>query len=132
MPSSSLAEMQLWKNAVLFLLLCLTLSCAVPLPVQDTGEHDPIETARQLWNDAKKLQRKLRPRIRRQATYEPELDFQHVEANLSAPQYFLDLYRNLSFHPHTQTDSNTILFLHTTKSQCSEYAIDIKLHSAYK
>ena len=105
---------------LIILLLCAQLTIQVPLPSEEPAplpereaSYSPVEDARKFWNDAKKLGRKLTPRIRRSEGVTVETtSATQPESNITAPKYILEVYRNLSKRPEP-TEANTIRSLQT-------------------
>lgn len=127
--ATSSKHLVLCSLVLLVLLTVLQLAYSVPLQVEEKvlnselekaadSSYDPIETARKLWSDAKRLQRRLRPKrspVSSQSS-QPQPVGLPDNLSISGPKYILDLYKNLTTNPGLQqtTQANTIRSLQTS------------------
>lgn len=100
-------------------LLCILGLCALgyslPAPSDSAQEGSQplsphLESARQMWNGAKKTLRRLNRReVTEPQTQQPQID-PAILANITGQKFILDLYKNLtnSTVHHKTTQGNTI------------------------
>ncbi len=124
-----MALQRLRTVALVFVLLCSSQTFQLPIETAEeealVQPHDATEQARVIWNSVKKLQRRVSPprrREKRQAELEGTVTISETELETLAgvaPQYILDIYRNLSTtNMHTQ--ANTIRSLKTLQTSKGE------------